>query len=45
MSLKSNCVFIFTAFLLTDSNSTEFDPETKHPVVGIVVVKQISISA
>uniref|UniRef100_A0A8C1T6A6 CTP synthase n=2 Tax=Cyprinus carpio TaxID=7962 RepID=A0A8C1T6A6_CYPCA len=27
------CVFILTAFFLTDANSTEFDPETKHPVV------------
>lgn len=30
--LKS--VFLLTAFLLIDANSTEFDPDTKHPVVG-----------
>lgn len=31
--------------ILTDANSTEFDPETKHPVVGIVLVKQMNVSA
>lgn len=42
-------LYFFTNFyfftILTDANSTEFDPETKHPVVGIVLVKQMSISA
>jgi len=45
--LLNECVYIFilNVFSLTDANSTEFDPETKHPVVGVVLVKQMRTSA
>lgn len=33
---------MLTAYLLIDANSTEFDPETKHPVVGNGLLKQMS---